>query len=120
MWWRPEPSSVSPIYMPGRVRTASRPRSTTIESAPYSSGVAPAFGSDSDDCERAWFAITPLFPLMSAWRDRSIDQAAEQRLVGPGHPGLSAQALDLPEKRAPALVVEMRRHLVEEEERRRT
>jgi hypothetical protein len=34
MWWRPEPSSVSPIYMPGRLRTASRPFSTLIESAP--------------------------------------------------------------------------------------
>src|SRR6218665_4018744 len=39
MWCRPEPSSVSPIYMPGRLRTASRPFSTLMESAPYSSGV---------------------------------------------------------------------------------
>src|SRR6056297_1351503 len=38
MWWRPEPSSVSPIYMPGRFRTASNPLRTLIESAPYSSG----------------------------------------------------------------------------------
>ncbi len=29
-----EPSSVSPIYMPGRLRTASRPRSTLMLSAP--------------------------------------------------------------------------------------
>src|SRR6478736_8740481 len=36
MWWRPEPSSVSPIYIPGRLRTASRPFRTLIESAPYS------------------------------------------------------------------------------------
>ncbi len=34
MWWRPEPSSVSPIYMPGRLRTASRPFSTRMDSAP--------------------------------------------------------------------------------------
>ena len=34
MWWSPEPSSVSPIYIPGRLRTASRPLRTLIESAP--------------------------------------------------------------------------------------
>ena len=34
MWCRPEPSSVSPMYMPGRLRTASRPLSTLIELAP--------------------------------------------------------------------------------------
>jgi len=33
MWCRPDPSSVSPIYMPGRLRTASRPRSTVMELA---------------------------------------------------------------------------------------
>src|SRR6478672_1471657 len=38
MWCRPEPSSVSPMYMPGRLRTASRPRRTLMESAPYSAG----------------------------------------------------------------------------------
>src|SRR4030095_2090536 len=42
MWWRPDPSSVSPIYMPGRLRTASRPLRTLMLLAPYSS--AP-FGS---------------------------------------------------------------------------
>jgi hypothetical protein len=31
MWCRPEPSSVSPMYMPGRLRTASSPRSTVME-----------------------------------------------------------------------------------------
>src|SRR5262249_43418682 len=36
MWWRPEPSSVSPIYMPGRLRTASRPLRTLIDSESYS------------------------------------------------------------------------------------
>ena len=39
IWCRPEPSSVSPIYMPGRFLTASRPFSTLIEDAPYSLGV---------------------------------------------------------------------------------
>ena len=38
MWCSPEPSSVSPIYIPGRLRTASRPLRTLMESAPYSSG----------------------------------------------------------------------------------
>src|SRR3954451_13527634 len=38
MWCRPEPSSVSPIYMPGRLRTASRPFNTLMLWAPYSSG----------------------------------------------------------------------------------
>ena len=36
IWCRPDPSSVSPIYMPGRLRTASRPFSTLMEEAPYS------------------------------------------------------------------------------------
>ena len=31
MWCRPEPSSVSPIYMPGRRRTASSPRRTEMD-----------------------------------------------------------------------------------------
>jgi len=30
MWWRPVPSSVSPMYIPGRLRTASRPFKTLI------------------------------------------------------------------------------------------
>src|SRR5262245_1970128 len=36
MWCRPVPSEVSPIYIPGRLRTASRPFRTLIESDPYS------------------------------------------------------------------------------------
>src|SRR6266700_3402799 len=39
IWCRPEPSSVSPIYIPGRLRTASRPFNTRIDSAPYSTGM---------------------------------------------------------------------------------
>ena len=34
MWCRPDPSSVSPMYMPGRFRTASSPLRTLMESAP--------------------------------------------------------------------------------------
>ena len=37
MWCKPEPSSVSPMYIPGRLRTASRPFSTLMDSAPYRS-----------------------------------------------------------------------------------
>src|SRR5437016_158219 len=36
MWCRPVPSEVSPMYMPGRLRTASRPFKTLIASEPYS------------------------------------------------------------------------------------
>src|SRR6266478_2034027 len=35
MWCRPVPSDVSPMYMPGRLRTASRPFRTLIASEPY-------------------------------------------------------------------------------------
>ena len=33
IWCRPDPSSVSPMYMPGLLRTASKPFKTLIESA---------------------------------------------------------------------------------------
>src|SRR5471030_1123438 len=36
-WCRPVPSEVSPMYMPGRLRTASRPSRIWIDDAPYSS-----------------------------------------------------------------------------------
>src|SRR5262245_46773486 len=36
MWCRPVPSELSPMYIPGRLRTASRPFRTLIESEPYS------------------------------------------------------------------------------------
>src|SRR5437868_7952435 len=51
MWCRPVPSEVSPMYMPGRLRTASRPFRTLIASEPYS------FGSG------AWRSASPtLYP----------------------------------------------------------
>ena len=37
-WWRPEPSWTSPMYMPGRLRTASRPSRTVMLSLPYVDG----------------------------------------------------------------------------------
>ena len=33
MWCNPDPSSVSPMYIPGRLRTASKPFKTVMESA---------------------------------------------------------------------------------------
>src|SRR5438045_2300001 len=40
MWCRPVPSDVSPMYMPGRLRTASRPFRILMASEPYSLGFA--------------------------------------------------------------------------------
>src|SRR5688572_2856516 len=34
-WWSPEPSWTSPMYMPGRLRTASSPSSTVMLLASY-------------------------------------------------------------------------------------
>src|SRR5262249_56050096 len=51
IWWRPDPSSVSPIYMPGRLRTASRPLRTLIDSASYSDGFLRAGSAISDTLE---------------------------------------------------------------------
>src|SRR5450830_96488 len=39
-WCKPVPSEVSPMYMPGRLRTASRPSRIWIDAAPYSSCLA--------------------------------------------------------------------------------
>jgi hypothetical protein len=59
MWCRPDPSSVSPIYIPGRLRTASRPFRTLIDSAPYSSSgiaLAAALSGESIIIESAVFS----------------------------------------------------------------
>src|SRR3990172_7910217 len=79
MWCRPVPSEVSPMYMPGRLRTASRPLSTLMLLSSYSplptccgfvlsfipvllltcvtnlltlKGLAPAFGQHASDAHR--------------------------------------------------------------------
>src|SRR6202011_4882595 len=105
MWCRPEPSSVSPIYMPGRLRTASRPRSTLIDCALYSPSSGGSTGSLIDHC-----------PCASARRDDGIGHAeklscslelGEQRRIGPGEPRLAAERDDLAEQRGAALAVEM-------------
>src|SRR5471032_207722 len=93
MWCRPVPSSVSPMYMPGRLRTASRPRSTLIESASYSSPL-PAVARFSS------FSLMISVPEKSVRRDRSVGhaqdlRAADERLeklgIGAGHPALHSQ-----------------------------
>src|SRR5262249_14205074 len=43
MWCRPVPSDVSPMYMPGRLRTASRPFSTLMLLESYSSPLPMGF-----------------------------------------------------------------------------
>src|SRR6185503_11222510 len=120
MWWRPEPSSVSPMYMPGRLRTASRPRSTLIESASYSSPL-PAVARFSS------FSLMVFVLEGSVRRDRSVGhaqdlRAAGERLekggVGAGHPALHAERHHLVEQRLAALRVEVGRDLVEQQQRR--
>src|SRR2546428_8342086 len=48
MWCKPVPSEVSPIYMPGRLRTASRPFRTLMASEPYSLALGLRFAAKSD------------------------------------------------------------------------
>src|SRR5688572_19148113 len=45
MWCRPEPSEVSPMYMPGRLRTASRPLRILMLLESYSAGLRPLSGA---------------------------------------------------------------------------
>src|SRR3990170_2955681 len=129
MWWRPEPSSVSPIYMPGRLRTASRPFSTLIDSAPYSEAAA-ALRLEAG-------VMVPWKRCWSCWRDEPPERESgpdltpihrenlgvlchrgEQVPVGPGHPGLGAEAQDFAKKGRAASLVEMGRHLVQKDEGR--
>ena len=56
-WWRPR-TSVEPMYMPGRRRTASRPSRTWMESAPYAAALA--------RCRRAVGALGPHAPRAAA------------------------------------------------------
>src|SRR5260221_4347599 len=117
MWCRPEPSSVSPIYMPGRLRTASRPRSTLIDCALYSPSSGGSTGSLINHC-----------PCASARRDDGIGHAeklscslelGEERRIGAGEPSLAAERDDLAEQRGTALAVEMCSHFIEQHHPRR-
>src|SRR5262245_41120817 len=116
MWWRPEPSSVSPIYMPGRLRTASSPRRILIDSAPYSS--APARGSRRCGLTSSgWLIECP-----SSERDPRVADMGEARAplkrgeqlrVGAGKPGLRAKPGNLVEQGGASVRIEMGDHLVE-------
>src|SRR5210317_1994889 len=92
IWCRPEPSSVSPIYIPGRLRTASKPLRTLMESAPYSCG-AGAFSAMGTSAyflcgfiTRCCGNVTPL-PQYLAVEHRNRyghqDQQAARDLVNP-------------------------------------
>src|SRR3990170_4254055 len=127
MWWRPEPSSVSPIYMPGRLRTASRPFSTLIDSAPYSAAAA-ALRLEAGVMV-PWRRLLVLLAALSHLGELGPDltpihrenlgvlcHRGEQFPVGPGHPGLGAEAQDFAKKGVAADLVEMGRHLVQKDQ----
>src|SRR5680860_638009 len=131
MWWRPEPSSVSPIYMPGRLRTASRPFRTLIDSAPYSAAAA-ALRLEAGVMV-PWRRLLVLLAALSHRAESGPDltpiyrenlgvlcHRGEQVPVGPGHPGLGAQAQDFAKKGLAAPLVQMGRHLVQKHEWGRT
>src|SRR6476660_5066819 len=113
MWCRPEPSSVSPIYMPGRLRTASSPFSTLMLSAPYS------FGSGRG-AEAMAVSDEPRLRIRNLKEFGVCPQRLEDFGVGSRQPRLSAQRDDLFEERAPSARIQMRCDLVEQEKRRMT
>src|SRR5471032_2246687 len=120
MWCRPVPSSVSPMYMPGRLRTASRPRSTLIESASYSSPLPEVARFSS-------FSLMIYVPEKSVRRDRSVGHAQDLRTagkrlekfgIGARHPALDTQSHHIVEQRHPAFAVEMGGNFIEQQQRR--
>src|SRR5512138_96030 len=66
-WWRPR-SPTSPMYMCGRLRTASRPSSTLIASVPYSSAPFPLAG------RRVFSAVSRGFPRSFSERFRRVGE----------------------------------------------
>src|SRR4029450_6498323 len=121
MWCRPDPSSVSPIYMPGRLRTASRPFRTLIASAPYSavavkegveaSVIRSVTGSSLAVCRRGHLT------RLDAQESGIVAGGGEQQFIGAGHEGLGAELAQLGKEPGPALGVEMGDHLVQQEQR---
>src|SRR5471030_553109 len=108
------------MYMPGRLRTASRPRSTLIESASYSSPL-PAVARFSS------FSLMVSIPEKSVRRDRSVGHAQDLRTagkrlekfgIGACHPALHTQRHHLVEQCRPALAVEMGGNFIEQQQRR--
>src|SRR5436190_17372382 len=112
MWCRPEPSSVSPMYMPGRLRTASRPLSTLIESAPYSaapSAEVSSIGSSAiegvQDGQAGGVHQDSHGPTL---------EVVEQRLVRAGEKGLERERLDFVEERRAPERVQVRGDFIQE------
>src|SRR5512138_2551297 len=66
-WWSPR-SPTSPMYMCGRLRTASRPSSTLIASVPYSSAPFPLAG------RRVFSAVSRGFPRSFSERFRRVGE----------------------------------------------
>src|SRR3546814_16840756 len=82
MWCRPEPSSVSPIYMPGRFRTASKPFKTLMDSAPYSPALAVSPNAISLCADQS----APAPPHIGG----GAGNCTEKFWVGSGHPDRAA------------------------------
>src|SRR5277367_6647595 len=108
MWCRPEPSSVSPIYMPGRLRTASRPFRTLMEPAPYSSMSGESGGK----------VMVLFLPGKCAGVDEEDVGArlktVEQREIRSGHPGLRTERQDFAEQCVAAFEIQMCGHFIEQ------
>src|SRR6201996_8131610 len=112
MWCRPEPSSVSPMYMPGRLRTASRPFSTLIESAPYSSAPVSSCSVSSAisiHCDEG--------PAVDADALGAALQAFKERFLGSGQKNLEPQRGDFVEEGGPAARVQVGRDFVQQQYR---
>src|SRR3546814_11781869 len=92
MWCRPYPSSVSPMYCPARLPTASRPRSTLMHSAPESlsasrlrPGLAGAASTGSESLGLSWSLLMRNLIRLSSCRGggNAALGRARVRLDGP-------------------------------------
>src|SRR4030081_741114 len=83
MWCNPVPSAVSPMYMPGRLRTASRPFRTLMASEPYSLALGLRFAAKSDP-HRHHDVLEALFPRVADERAGGRIADGPFELV-PGH-----------------------------------
>src|SRR5262245_9977148 len=116
--------------MPGRLRTASSPRSTLMDSASYCfSGELPLGDSVSSViCATASVMAAARGPPPGelSGRDPGVahveelgiaGHAIEKGGIGTREPGLQPQQAQLLEQRLPAHLVQMGHHLVQQEER---
>ncbi len=104
------------MYMPGRLRTASRPLRTLMDSAPYSPAARRPF-----DCVGVHVGHTvsriarPEPSTRTPWA--RPEQVFEQVLVRSGQEGLEAQRHDFVEQRGPPAAVQMRGDFVQQQYR---